>query len=86
MVLHVHNKLANKMFGVQKLIRHFDWLADLIRRYNVQVVMSDVNMSLFMAVPEFRSRGMVVDVGAWYPWMSTGREPMSDCCGILFVN
>ena len=48
--------------------------------------MADFNMALFMAVSEFRSRGIVVDVGAWYPWKSLKGKPMSDSCGILFVS
>ena len=86
MVLHVNNKLANRVFGPQKLIHHLDWLAKLITMYNAQVVMGDFNMALFMAVKEFRSRGMVVDAGARYPWKSLKGEPMSDSCGIFFIN
>ena len=48
--------------------------------------MGDFNMSLFRVIPELRSRGAVIDLGAWYPWKSLEGEPMSDSCGIFFVG
>ena len=54
--------------------------------YEVEVLMGDFNMSLFRVILELRSRGAVVDLGAWYPWKSLKGEPMSDSCGILFVD
>ena len=30
--------------------------------------------------------GAVIDLGAWYPWESLEGQPMSDSCGILFVD
>ena len=73
-------------FGTQKLARYWDWIWDKIQRFEVQVLMGDFNMSFFRVIPELRSRGAVVDMGAWYPWKSLEGEPMSDSCGILFVN
>ena len=43
-------------------------------------------MSLFRVVPELRSRGLMIDLGAWYPWKFLEGEPMSDSCGIFFVE
>ena len=48
--------------------------------------MGDFNMSLFRAIPELRSRGAQLDLGAWYAWKSMDGEPMSDSQGIFFVN
>ena len=48
--------------------------------------MGDFNMSLFRVIPELRSRGVKIDLGAWYPWKSLEGEPMSDSQGIFFVN
>ena len=86
MVNHVHNIIANLGARSPKLIEHMAWLADKIRTYNVQVIMGDYNMSLFHAVESFRSCGIILDVGAWYPWKSLDGTPMSDSCGIFFVN
>ena len=86
MVNHVHNIIANLGARSPKLIEHIAWLADKIRTYNVQVIMGDYNMSLFHAVQSFRSSGIILDVGAWYPWKSLDGRPMSDSCGIFFVN
>ena len=57
-----------------------------INDFRVQVLMGDFNMSLFRVVPELRERGVMIDLGAWYPWKSLEGEPMSDSCGIFFVN
>ena len=41
-------------------------------------------MSLFKVVPELRSRGVPVQLAAWYPWRVEGSdEPMADSCGIF---
>ena len=44
----------------------------------------DFNMSLFKVVPELRSRGVPVQLAAWYPWRVEGEdEPTADSCGIF---
>ena len=86
MVVHMHNELANLVHGPKKLEEFWEWLSEKIQRYNVQVLMGDFNMSLFRVIPELRSRGAVIDLGAWYPWKSLEGEPMSDSCGIFFVG
>ena len=86
MVVHMHNELANLILGMEKLDGFWDWLWEKIRRFNVQVLMGDFNMSLFRVIPELRSRGAVIELGAWFPWQSLKGEPMSDSCGIFFVD
>jgi len=86
MVVHMHNDLANLVHGVKKLEECWCWLSEKIQEFKVQVLMGDFNMSLFMVIPELRSRGTVIDLGAWYPWKSLEGEPMSDSCGIFFVG
>ena len=82
----MHNDLANLVVGTNKLKAFWDWLWERIERFKVQVLMGDFNMSLFRVIPELRSRGVVIDLGAWYPWKSLEGEPMSDSQGIFFVN
>ena len=86
MVVHMHNELANLILGPDKLEAFWDWLWEKIDRFKVQVLMGDLNMSLFRVIPELRSRGAVIDLGAWYPWKSLEGEPMSGSQGIFFVN
>ena len=86
MVVHMHNELANLVHGVKKLEVFWGWFSEKIQEFKVQVLMGDFNMSLFRVIPELRSRGAVIDLGAWYPWKSLEGEPMSDSCGIFFVN
>ncbi len=85
MVIHVHNLLANNKWP-KKLEAFWVWLVEKIKEHDVRVLMGDFNMSLFRVIPELRSRGTTVDLGAWYPWKEPAGAPMSDSCGIFFVN
>ena len=85
MVVHMHNVLANGKWP-NKLKAFWNWLWEKIQQFNVQVLMGDFNMSLFRVIPELRSRGATIDLAAWYPWKSLEGEPMSDSCGIFFVD
>ena len=58
MVNHVHNYIANSGVNSPKLKEHLLWLARNIKKYNVQVIMGDYNMSLFHAIAWFRSCGI----------------------------
>ena len=82
MLLHMHNHIANGRFGVKKLKAFWDWLWLKLTKFGVKVLMGDFNMCLFKVIPELRSRGAVVDLGAWYPWKCLEGEPMSYSCGI----
>ena len=82
----MHNELANLVLKQHRLDKFWNWLSKKIETFNVQVLMGDFNMSLFMVIPELRSRGVKIDLGAWYPWKSLEGEPMTDSCGIFFVN
>ena len=48
--------------------------------------MGDFNMAFFMVVPEMRSRGVKIDLAAWYPWKLADGTACADSCGIFFVN
>ena len=73
MVVHMHNELANNVQGQQMLEMCWGLLSEKIRIYEATVLMGDFNMSLFRVIPELRSRGSVIDLGAWYPWKSLER-------------
>ena len=81
-VIHLHHALANNR-GT-KLTTFWDLLAQKTK--GVDVIMGDFNMSLFRVVPELRSRGVTIDLAAWFPWKSPDGTPCADSCGIFFVN
>ena len=86
MVMHLHHDLANNNWP-DRLKAFWDWLEQKLRQYNVKVLMGDFNMSLFRVIPELRSRGVVIDLAAWYPWKAKDDgEAMADSCGIFFLN
>ena len=84
-VCHLHQQVSNKNTGFrQNNDCYWPFLADRLREHHVQVLMGDFNMSLFKVVPELRSRGVPVQLAAWYPWRVYGsEEPMADSCGIF---
>ena len=81
MVVHMHNELANLVLKQHRLDKFWNWLSKKIVDSHVQVLMGDFNMSLFRVIPELRSRGTVIDLGAWCPWESLQAEPLRDSCG-----
>ena len=66
MVMHLHHHMANNHWP-SKLTEFWSWLAEKLREYNVKVMMGDFNMALFEVVPQLRSRGVGIDMVAWYP-------------------
>ena len=85
MVVHMHNLLANNK-SPTKLQEFWDWLALKVTQHGVRVLMGDFNMSLFRVIPELRDRGVNIDLGAWFPWKTPMGMPMSDSCGMFFIN
>ena len=86
MVMHLHNHLANNNWP-DKLTAFWGWFVQKLHQYNVKVLMGDFNMALFRVIPELRSRGVVIDLAAWFPWKAKeDGEAMADSCGIFFLN
>ena len=87
MVNHFHNQVANNNKGFKDSHKElWPWLAGKIIKFEVDIMMGDFNMSLFKVVPELRSRGVEIDVVAWYPWKAPDGTPMADSCGIYVVK
>jgi hypothetical protein len=82
LVMHLHNRLANNKWPT-RLIEFLDWLHTKTQEYDVKVFMGDFNMALFRVIPELRSRGVTIDLAAWYPWKSAEGVQMADSCGII---
>ena len=82
-VAHVYRHLANGKWPT-RLEKFWDWLAK--RLSECDVLMGDFNMAFFMVVPEMRSRGVKIDLAAWYPWKLADGTACADSCGIFFVN
>ena len=43
-------------------------------------------MALFEVVPQLRSRGVTIDIAAWFPWKAPDGTPCADSCGIFVLN
>ena len=87
MVLHLHHHVANNFKGFRHQQKAtWPWLAQLIIKYEVDLLMGDLNMSFFKTVPELRSCGVKANLAAWYPWKAERGLPMSDSCGIWWIG
>jgi len=78
---------AKKASGLSKA--HDDFLAYLsnkIVELKVDVLCTDANMGMLALFSRLRSRGVCVDVGAWFPWQLATGERAMDSCTILFIN
>ena len=86
-VVHMHHLVANSTKGFKKQYLEFwPWLAGALRRFQVDVLMGDFNMSLFRVAPELRSRGLPASLTAWYPWHTDFGVLMADSCGIYILK
>ena len=82
MAMHLHHHMANNHWPA-KLKEFWSWLAEKLREYNVKVMMGDFNMALFEVVPQLRSRGVNIDMVAWYPWKSLRVSDVGLLCDLL---
>ena len=54
--------------------------------YKVDIFAMDANMGMVKLLNCLRSRGLTVDVAAYFPWqLPTGEHVLDSCC-ILFIN
>ena len=75
----------------QALEAFWDRLARRINLYGVQILVGDFNMSLTQVCTKLRSRGILCDCIAWYPWMhQTERKSDQalgfDSCCIFYIG
>ena len=85
MAIHLHNHLANNKWP-KKLQAFWTWLMEKLVRFDVNILMGYFNMSLFSVIPQLRSRGAEVELGAWFPWKALVGTAMGDSCGMSFLN
>ena len=75
----------------QVLVTYWDRLAALIYKYGCHFLLGDFNMSLTEVVPQLRSRGILVDCAAWYPWRHAseglhGQHLAFDSTAIFYIG
>ena len=66
-------------------------LADQIKKYGVQILAGDFNMSMTNVIPKLRSHGIQCDCIAWYPWVHktyrhNGQPLGFDSCAIFYIG
>ena len=83
LVMHLHRQLARNVWP-NELEKFWDWLAKQLIR--VDVLMGDFGLALLMLVPALRSRGVTIDLAAWFPWKMWNGTPCADTCGIFFLH
>ena len=86
--VHLHHKTAKKHTGFAEAHQTF-WkeLYAMIVLHEVNIMSGDFNMSVFLVISILRSMGLIIDLGAIYPWKQTNRErPFSDSCAIFLIG
>jgi len=66
-------------------------LAAKIKKYGVQIMAGDFNMSITNVIPKLRSYGIQCDCIAWYPWVhktdKCNGQPLGfDSCAIFYIG
>ena len=68
----------------------WDRLAAHVREFGIRFLAGDFNMSFTEVPKQLRSRGILCDCVAWYPWLHVGEESVSklgfDSCGIFYIG
>ena len=87
-VVHLHYHIAKMSAGAIVYKQFWDRLAADLIRNNIKFLSGDFNMALTRVVPELRSRGVLADLCAWYPyWNNGGLEKFHmDSCGIFVIG
>ena len=87
-VVHLHYHIAKMSAGAIVYNQFWDRLAADLIRNNIKFLSGDFNMALSRVVPELRSRGVLADLCAWYPyWNNSGLEKFyMDSCGIFVIG
>ena len=87
--VHLHYRTAKLWPSVAD--EFWDTFADRIKKFRIKIFSGDFNMSLTQVIERLRSRGIVCDCIAWYPFRLTNcslKEPAFglDSCGIFYVG
>ena len=89
-VVHGHNKTM-KMEWPRVFEDFWDRLVRMLIRWGVVFLAGDFNMALHLVVPKLRSRGLIVDCCAWYPWRHAteqlhGQYLGIESCAIFYIG
>ena len=88
-VVHLHCKTARQWPAVAD--EFWDIFASRINIHGIQLFAGDFNMSLTQVIDRLRSRGILCDCIAWYPYRITKSKKQKpdighDSCGIFYVG
>ena len=89
-VVHGHYKTM-KMEWPSVFEEFWGRLAHMLIRFGVAFLAGDFNMALHLVVPRLRSRGLIVDCCAWYPWRHAteqlhGQYLGIESCAIFYIG
>ena len=87
MVQHFNNTVANNLASFKE--QHAMWwdhTTEMLTTHGVDIMMADANMAACKMVTELRSRGLIINVAAWWPWKDEQGRPKMDSVFIAFLN
>ena len=86
--VHFHHQTAKKAQGlVESHAVFFQELYQMCVRHGVSILAGDFNMSVFQVISILREMGLIIDLGAIYPWKKAGEaKAFSDSSGIFLIG
>lgn len=86
--VHFHHKTAKRHTGFAEAhTTFFRHLHGMIVQHDVRILSGDFNMSVFQTISILRGMGLVIDLGAIYPWKPAHvNEPYSDSSAIFLIG
>jgi len=98
---HLGNQITIEGFHGHRMTMKFEWpevhakvfdeLADRCKQFNTKFLCGDFNMSVTEVVKQLRSRGLRIELAAWYPWMHETIEVNGsglgfDSCAMFYIG
>ena len=86
--IHMHHKTAKKHQGFADAHQlFFRELYLMLVRWRVRILSGDWNMSVFQVISILRQMGLIIDLGAIYPWKEVGNPAtFSDSSAIFLIG
>ena len=83
-VVRMHRNFADEKWPASEVATFWDTLAPTL--VTIDVFMGDFGKMVLKVVPELRSRGVIIDLAAWYPFRTVKGEPWVCSSAIFFLG
>jgi hypothetical protein len=85
LVVHLHKHFANHAWP-RSVPDFWEEFSDFVRERSPDILMGDFGTLVLEVAPELRSRGVTVDLAAWFPFKAVDGTPCAGTQAIFFVG